>query len=207
MSTSEAGGLEVILKMRQICFSVAGLVPPKFKLVTIKHPRADTMPSRLANRSLCMCCLSLLACASSRQPVHQQHARQPTQGAAGGTHRRGGGPSAAHRRLDAEHAVRVFVYGGGGPVGSETAPVAPFRRPFVWRFQPLIDDLTAMGIVTRNMSEAHVFLIVNYHESERSDDKAHHLIALIALALTLTLTLALLLSTPTFTWPCNHREG
>jgi len=71
----------------------------------------------------------------------------------------------------------------------------------------LIDDLTAMGIVTRNMSEAHVFLIVNYHERERSDDKAHHLIALIALALTLTLTLALLLSTPTFTWPYNHREG
>ena len=112
-------------------------------------------PGRLANLSLC--CLTLLASArASRQPVHQQHARQPAQHAAGGStprrgggpaaarggaspaahHRLGGGPAAGHHRLAAEHAVRVFVY---------PAPVAPFRRANAWRFEPLIADLKAMG--------------------------------------------------------------
>ena len=105
---------------------------------------APSLPSRLANLSLS--CLTLFACASARQPVRQQHARQPTQDASGGTPHRGGGP-AAHRRLAAENAVRVFVY---------PPPIAPFRRHYTWRFEPLIADLTEMGFVTRNMSEADV---------------------------------------------------
>ena len=127
----------------------------------------------------------------SRQPVHQQHARQPAQDAAGGTPRRGGGPPAAHNRLAAEHAVRVFVY---------PAPVAPFLHPYAWRFEPLIADLTAMGFVTRNMSEADVFLIVNH--LERSTDMVAELIN------------NLRSINPKFTWrnhflmlPCDHGPG
>ena len=62
---------------------------------------------------------------------------------------------------DRESEVRVFVY---------PPPVAPFQRAYAWRFDPLIADLDAMGFVTRNMSEAHVFLIVNH--LGKSDAKA-----------------------------------
>ena len=102
--------------------------------------------SKMAPSASGRLCLTLLACASARQPVRQQHPRQPTQDASGGTLLRGGGP-AAHRRLAAENAVRVFVY---------PPPIAPFRRSYTWRFEPLIADLTEMGFVTRNMSEADV---------------------------------------------------
>ena len=146
------------------------------------------LPSRLANISLS--CLTLFACASARQPVRQQHARQPTQDASGGTPRRGGGP-AAHRHLAAENAVRVFVY---------PPPIAPFSRHHTWRFEPLIADLTEMGFVTRNMTEADVFLIVNH--LEKSDDKVAELINNVRRV------------NPRFSWrnhflmlPCDHGPG
>ena len=109
-----------------------------------------------------LCCLTLLAGVHARQPG------RPAQHAAGArTRRQGGGPSSAaprHRRLDAEHQVRVFVY---------PPPVAPFREPYAWRFDPLIKDLKKMGVVTSNMSEAHAFLIVNHMDKPKpkGDDR------------------------------------
>lgn len=106
-----------------------------------------------------LCCLTLLAGVSARQP------RRPAQNAAGArTRRPGGGPSstAHHRHLDAEHQVRVFVY---------PPPVAPFQAPYAWRFDPLIKDLKTMGVVTSNMSEAHAFLIVNHLDKHKGDDR------------------------------------
>lgn len=113
----------------------------------------------VASPIVTLCCLTLLAPVSARQP-----GRPAQNAAAARTRRPGRGPSSAahHHRPDTEHAVRVFVY---------PPPVAPFQNPYVWRFDPLIADLKEMGVVTSNMSEADAFLIVNHIDQPKSDDK------------------------------------